>query len=144
MNCERDTVGEIWLKCDVAREVLVSSPPPQAGRLSPETIAAPTTAICLHPPKLIEYSEENNGLRLNPLDQRPGTEAAAAAHRHQAHLLVGALHLVPEGGAGPGEPERVAEGDRAAVDVDAIHVRFELAAPGADDGGEGLVDLDQV
>src|SRR6187549_4042692 len=82
----------------------------------------------------------------DPLDQGAGAETAAAAHRHQAHLLVGALHLVEQGGdqPGAGRAERVPEGDRAAVDVDAVHVGVELAAPGGDDRGEGLVDLDQV
>src|SRR3954454_3672297 len=82
----------------------------------------------------------------NALDQGSGPEAAAAAHRHQPHLLVGALHLVQERRyeAGAGRAERVAEGDRPAVDVDPVHVRFELATPGADDRGEGLVDLAEV
>ena len=38
----------------------------------------------------------------------------------------------------------MAEGDRAAVDVDAIHVGVVLTPPRGDDGREGLVDLDQV
>src|SRR6201995_813405 len=55
------------------------------------------------------------------LDQRAGAEAAAAAHRDQAHLLVGALHLVQQAGhqAGAGRAKGVADRDRAAVHVDA-------------------------
>src|SRR5437764_15231498 len=80
------------------------------------------------------------------LDQRAGAEPAAAAHRHEPDLLVRALELVQERRDEPraGRAERVAERHRAAVDVHAIHVGVELAAPGGDDGREGLVDLDQV
>src|SRR5439155_15879367 len=82
----------------------------------------------------------------DPLDARAGAEAAAAANRDEARLLVRALELVQESGdqAGAGRPERMPERDRAAVHVDPVHVRLELAAPGGDDRGEGLVDLDQV
>ena len=38
----------------------------------------------------------------------------------------------------------MAEGDRAAVDVELLLVDAELADAGEDLGGEGLVDLDQV
>ena len=48
------------------------------------------------------------------------------------------------GEAGAGAAERVAEGDRAAVDVEALLVDAELAGAGEDLGGEGLVELDQV
>src|SRR3954447_1662385 len=83
---------------------------------------------------------------LYPLEERSRPEAAAAAHRDQPDLLVRALHLVQERGDEPsaGRPERVAEGHGPAVDVDPVHVGPELAPPGRDDRGEGLVDLDQV
>ena len=48
------------------------------------------------------------------------------------------------GEAGAGAAERVAEGDRAAVDVEPLLVDAELADAGEDLGGEGLVELDQV
>src|SRR5437764_11736509 len=65
------------------------------------------------------------------LDERGGAEAAAAAHRHEPDLLVGALELVQQRGDQPraGRAERVAQGHRAAVDVHAVHVRVELATP---------------
>src|ERR1700753_4469581 len=68
----------------------------------------------------------------DPLDQRTGAQPAPATHRHQPHLLVGALHLVQQAGhqAGAGRPQRVADRDRGAVDVGAVHVGVELAAPG--------------
>jgi hypothetical protein len=37
----------------------------------------------------------------------------------------------------------MAERERAAVDVDAVRVRLQLMAPGADEGRERPVDLDQ-
>src|SRR5881398_2988709 len=80
------------------------------------------------------------------LDQRARTEATAAAHRHEPDLLVRALELVEQGRDQPraGRAERVPQRDRAAVDVDAVHVRIELAAPSGDDRRERLVDLDEV
>src|SRR4051794_31929413 len=39
---------------------------------------------------------------LHALEQRAGPQAAAAAHRHEADLLVRALHLVQQGGDEPG------------------------------------------
>ena len=48
------------------------------------------------------------------------------------------------GDAGAGHAEGVADGDGAAVDVQAVHVDAEVAVRGDHLGGEGLVDLDQV
>ena len=64
----------------------------------------------------------------------------------RADGLVAALELVQGGGDQPGAggADRVAEGDRAAVDVDLVHVDPVLAGPREDDGGERLVDLEQV
>jgi hypothetical protein len=39
---------------------------------------------------------------------------------------------------------RTTHGDRAAVDVDLLHVEAHVAHEAQDDGGEGLVDLDEV
>src|SRR3954447_19226876 len=118
-----------------------SMPAASAARASSVRSAAviPIAAIETRP-------SASGAKRLDALDDRAGAEAAAAAHRHEAYLLVRALELVQEGGDQPraGGAERVPERDRAAVDVDAVHVRLELAAPGRDNGGERLVDLDQV
>src|SRR5262245_34919812 len=83
---------------------------------------------------------------LDALDQRARAEPAAATHRHEADLLVGALELVQQrrDQAGAGRAERVPERDRAAVHIDAVHVGLQLAPPGRDDRREGLVDLDQI
>src|SRR3954454_18750926 len=82
----------------------------------------------------------------DPLDERAGAQPAAAAHRDEAGLLVGALELVQQRGdqACAGRPERMPEGDSAAVHVDAVHVGLALAAPGCEDGREGLVDRHEV
>src|SRR5258708_28023902 len=82
----------------------------------------------------------------DPLDQRRGAEPPAAAHRHEADLLVGALELVQQRGdqTRAGRAEGVAERHRAAVDVDAVHVGLELTAPGGDYEREGLVYIAQV
>src|SRR5438876_822444 len=82
-------------------------------------------------------------LRLDAQDQGACPKPAPATHRYEPDLLVGSLELVQErcDEPGAGRAERMAERDRAAVHVDAIHVGLELAPPGSDDGGEGLVDL---
>src|SRR5204862_105841 len=66
------------------------------------------------------------------LDQRRGAQAAAAAHGHEADLVVGALELVQHRGDQPRarRAQRVPESHRAAVDVDAVHVGVVLAPPG--------------
>src|SRR3954468_7679942 len=83
---------------------------------------------------------------LDALDERPRAQPAAAAHGHESDLLVGALELVQQRGDQPraGRAERMADGHRAAVDVDAVHVRVVLALPCRHDRRERLVDLDQV
>src|SRR3712207_7829924 len=43
-----------------------------------------------------------------------------------------------------GRAERVAHGDRAAVDVDLLHVEVHVADEAQHDRGERLVDLDEV
>src|SRR3954466_4677003 len=69
------------------------------------------------------------------LDERGGAEAAAAAHRHEAELLVLVLELVQQRREQPraGRAERMAERHRAAARIDAVHVGLVLARPGRDD-----------
>ena len=78
-------------------------------------------------------------------DGRVG-HAAALAHRLQTVAAAGALELVEQRGhqASAGAAERMAERDRAAVDVDLAHVGVQLLLPREHDRGERLVDLDQV
>src|SRR5437588_13006076 len=79
-------------------------------------------------------------------DQRAGPQTAAAAHRDEGVLSVASLELVDglgdEDGARPAQG--VAEGDGAAVGVDPVHVGAGLPGPAEHDGGERLVDLDDV
>src|SRR4051794_20325392 len=80
------------------------------------------------------------------LDERGGAKPAAAAHRHEAELLVLVLELVQQRReqARAGRAERMAERHRAPAWVHAIHVGLVLARPGRDDRRERLVDLDEV
>src|SRR3989304_284894 len=72
--------------------------------------------------------------------------AATLADRLQAPAGTGPMHLVNQRGHHPrsGAPERMPERDRAAVDVGLVPIGAGLGEPGADDGGERLVDLEEV
>ena len=86
------------------------------------------------------------GTSPEPLEDGAGGEGAAAAHRDEPELPVGALQLV-EGGrdqAAACAPDRVAEGDRPAVDVDLVPVGLVQLTPREHHRREGLVDLEQV
>ena len=92
----------------------------------------------LQPSTLVERSDgfEDGGQTLADADAEGGDAVLAAA----------AAQLADEGAgeAGAGAAERVAEGDRAAVDVEALLLDPQLAGAGEDLRGEGLVQLDQV
>src|SRR6185437_13324174 len=70
----------------------------------------------------------------------------AGAHGHQRGADVAALQLVQRGGEQPGAgaADGVAQGDGTPVDVDPVRVGLVHAEPGQHDGGERLVDLEQV
>ena len=70
----------------------------------------------------------------------------ADAEGGEAGFLVAALDLVEEGAEDhrAGGAEGVAHGDGAAVDVDAGGVDVEGLQEAQHDGGEGLVDLEEV
>src|SRR4051812_24839305 len=82
----------------------------------------------------------------DPLDEGAGTQTATAAHGDEPVAVAGAGQLVDGLGdqEATGATQRMAQGDGAAVGVDAGHVRTQLARPGQHDGGEGLVDLEDV
>src|SRR5579862_302947 len=88
----------------------------------------------------------NPAIRSQPLDDGDVRLSAALAHGLQTVACAAPLELVQQRRheARAGRAERVAEGDAAAVHVDAREVRVELALPGEHHGGERLVDLDQV
>ena len=72
--------------------------------------------------------------------------AAATAQRGGAEAAAAAAQLVQHGErqAVAAHADRVAEGDGAAVDVDDLVADAELGHRGDADGGERLVDLEQV
>src|SRR5918994_5152225 len=80
------------------------------------------------------------------LDDGGVGHAAALTHRLQAVAAPGALELVEQRGEQlvARAPERVAEGDGAAVHVGLRQVAAGPELPGQHDGGERLVDLEQV
>src|SRR3981081_2407728 len=82
----------------------------------------------------------------DPLDDHGDALAAADAHAGEAELDVALLHLVEEGDqdAGAAGADGVADGDGAAVDVEAVLGDGELAADGDGLGGEGLVELEEA
>src|SRR5215471_14685545 len=79
------------------------------------------------------------------LDDGGRGHGATGAHGDQGGGGVPALQLMQGGGDQPGSgaADRVAEGDRAAVDVDLVRVGPVHAEPGQDHRGERLVDLEQ-
>src|SRR4029079_11496991 len=72
--------------------------------------------------------------------------AHADAHRRDAVATAAAAQLVEEGDDQPGaaHPQRMAERDRAAVDVDLFRVEPELTDHGEALRGERLVQLDEI
>ena len=89
-------------------------------------------------------SSAGSGLR--DTDDQGVALAAAAAQRSRTDAAAATLQLEREvqDDAGAGHADRVAERDGAAVDVDLVVGEAELAGRGDADGGEGLVELDQV
>ena len=85
------------------------------------------------------------GTRSDPLDRHRDRAAAAEAQRRQPVAALPPLQLVDERRHDPraAGADRVAQRDRAAVDVDLLPVEPELAAVGQRLGGERLVDLDR-
>src|SRR5262249_41866337 len=81
-----------------------------------------------------------------PLDDQRDPLPAAHAERGDAQARVAVLHGVQEGHqhAGAARADRMAEGDRAAVHVDAVLRDAELAQHAERLGGERLVQLPEV
>ena len=82
----------------------------------------------------------------DPLDGHRDRAAAAEAQRREPVAALAPRELVEQRRDDPraAGPDRVAERDRAAVDVDLVPVEPERAAVGQGLGGERLVDLDEV
>ena len=83
---------------------------------------------------------------LDPLDDDRRGHAAGGAHGDQAALEAAALELVEHRADQDraGRPDRMAERDRPAVDVDLVAVELEVAHELLGDHREGLVDLEEV
>src|ERR1700733_46055 len=80
------------------------------------------------------------------LENGSGSEPSAAAHRYQRQGGIPALELVQRcrDEPAPRGPDRVAQGDGAAVDVHLVPVDAMSLLPGAHHGGECLIDLEEV
>src|SRR6056297_2786992 len=91
-------------------------------------------------------SQSPVGAVLHALDNRGGTHAGGDAKRGKANLFVGPLKLVQQRAYDDraGGTQRVAHGDRAAVDVDYTRVDIKGLHESQDDGGKRLVHLEQV
>jgi len=49
-----------------------------------------------------------------------------------------------QGKSGAGHSERMPDGDGTSIDIDAVRIDVEFPGAGNSDGGEGLVDLDEI
>ncbi len=89
---------------------------------------------------------ENRATNASALDAHRNAHAAADAKRGEALLGVALLHLIDQRGedARARGADRVADRDRAAVDVDLVGVPAELLADRKRLRGEGFVGFDQV
>ena len=141
----------LWIRCRPAVvgqylppdgvDLVLGSPPP-AGSVDEMSFEYLATAWLLG-------REAAETLRLEPLfgaAQGQGEPAEGTAMRHAMASAAGALKLVQQHRHQPraGCAERVADRDRAAVDIDARQIRAGRALPGQHHASEGLVDLDQV
>ena len=67
--------------------------------------------------------------RSDPLNDHRRCHAAGSTHRHQAAFEIAAFELVEQGADQDrtGRTDRVAEGDRSAIDVDLVTIGVEIA-----------------
>src|SRR5271170_5098480 len=83
---------------------------------------------------------------LEALDDGGDAHAPADTQRGEAVATVAALELIDERAEdhAPGGTEWMPHGDGAPVDVDLLQIEIEVLDKAQHDGGERLVDLDQV
>ena len=93
-----------------------------------------------------EIGEVHRQLSSNPFDDGGDAHAGGDAERHQGGGLVGALQFVEHGAEDhrAGGAERMAHGDRAAIDVEDRVVDVEGLLEAQHDRGKRLVQLEQV
>src|ERR1700689_3489275 len=84
--------------------------------------------------------------RLEAFEDGGDAHAAADAQGDERSARVAALELVDDGGDEhrAGGAERMTHRDRAAIDVDVLLGQVQVPDPLQDDGGERLVELEQV
>ena len=93
-----------------------------------------------------QENASNKKLSSNALDDDGWRHAAGGAHRHQAALEIAPLQLVEYSADQDraSRTDRMAEGDRAAIDVDLRAVKLEIPDELFRDDRKSLVDLEQV
>src|SRR5579871_5174820 len=98
------------------------------------------------PGSLLPSPLREGGAPSHPLDDGRGAHAAADTQRHQRGLLVGALELVEHGAQNhrAGSAERMAERDRAAIDIDLGIVDVECLNVAQHHRGKGFVEFEQI
>src|SRR5262245_26852815 len=111
--------------------------------LSALEIAAPMPRV---PPVTIASRAIRPSLWSAAFDAHGNSHAAADAQRRQALARLPLLHLVEQRHQHPPArgADRMAERDRATIDVHHIGVPAEFAVDGAGLGGKGLVGLDEI
>src|SRR5665811_891582 len=124
----------LWFGSSRIRLTMPSSP--RSYRTA--SVVASVISVCLH--------QDPWGMGSDALDDSGNAHAAADAKGGNAVLLVAALQFVDQRAEDhrTGRTERVAHGDRAAVDVDLVMRHIHVAHETHDDRGEGLVHLEQV
>src|SRR3954470_12629493 len=116
----------------VSQAIPVTPPPPRTSALV--TAAAPSGG------------SSPTWLPLDALHDGRDALPHADAHRRDAVAPAGSAQLVDEHRhqASAARPERMARGDRPAVDVDLVRIEPELVDGHDRLAGEGLVQLDEV
>src|ERR1700759_3900214 len=108
--------AEVCFTISSSSEIVVSSSTfIERPGISHVTSALPSASV-----STLKFLKAISRSPLHTLDDRGGTHAAADAQRDQRGLFVAALEYVDHGAENPrpGCAERMAERDRAAVDVD--------------------------
>src|ERR1700684_4535379 len=121
----------------------VASPSPPAPPVTRTEL--PLTSTIASPP-VSGRTPAGGAVLLKQFENRRVGLAAALAHGLQAVADAVVTHVVHEGGHQPGAAaaQRVADRDRAAVDVQRLGIGAELGQPGQRHRGERLVDLERA
>src|SRR3546814_6582823 len=127
--------------CQSWRAMIVSLRPIARLRVPASTVVDP--AVVFNPVPLLPVADNT---RSDTLDDDRRRHAAGGAHGDQAALQVTALQLVEHGADQDraSRADRMAERDRAAVDVDLVAVDLQIADELFDDDCECLIDFPQV